>query len=226
MWPCPRCVMTVGHDAASRSGHRHGAAHPPESSPGIPPTHGPFGDHDTIGSVGHVRLRGRSHSSCSHGPRSSTSSSSSSCASSASASWASSPIFDLALLLLAANALQPAMTGPDTSVAGGLVILATVFALNWLTAQGRERVPWLGGCWSRSRPSSPATERGWTTPCARRSSTRTTSRRHCDSTALERVEDARLVVLEQDGSVSVVPKESDATRSVVAGTRGDGCRCR
>jgi hypothetical protein len=28
-------------------------------------------------------------------------------------------IFDLALLLLAANALQPAMTGPDTSVGGG-----------------------------------------------------------------------------------------------------------
>jgi hypothetical protein len=35
------------------------------------------------------------------------------------------------------------MTGPDTSVAGGLVILATVFALNWLTARARERVPWL-----------------------------------------------------------------------------------
>jgi uncharacterized membrane protein YcaP (DUF421 family) len=27
--------------------------------------------------------------------------------------------FDLALILLVANALQPAMTGPDTSVAGG-----------------------------------------------------------------------------------------------------------
>ena len=32
-------------------------------------------------------------------------------------------IFNLALLLLAANALQPAMTGPDTSVGAGLVIL-------------------------------------------------------------------------------------------------------
>ena len=51
-------------------------------------------------------------------------------------------IFDLALLLLAANALQPAMTGPDNSVLGGLVILATIFALNWLTAMVRERVPW------------------------------------------------------------------------------------
>ena len=43
-------------------------------------------------------------------------------------------IFDLALLLLAANALQPAMTGPDDSIAGGLVILATIFGLNRLTA--------------------------------------------------------------------------------------------
>src|SRR3954467_182830 len=50
-------------------------------------------------------------------------------------------IFDLALLLLAANALQPAMTGPDNSVLGGLVILATIFALNWLTAMIREHVP-------------------------------------------------------------------------------------
>ena len=39
-------------------------------------------------------------------------------------------LFDLALVLLAANALQPAITGPDASVVGGLVVIVTLFVLN------------------------------------------------------------------------------------------------
>lgn len=38
--------------------------------------------------------------------------------------------FDLVLLLLIANAVQNAMTGPDTSVTGGLVAAATLLAVN------------------------------------------------------------------------------------------------
>lgn len=38
--------------------------------------------------------------------------------------------FDLVLLLLIANAVQNAMTGPDTSVSGGLVAAATLLAAN------------------------------------------------------------------------------------------------
>jgi uncharacterized membrane protein YcaP (DUF421 family) len=30
-------------------------------------------------------------------------------------------LFDLALVLIAANALQPAITGPDSSITGGLI---------------------------------------------------------------------------------------------------------
>jgi uncharacterized membrane protein YcaP (DUF421 family) len=39
-------------------------------------------------------------------------------------------LFDLALVLLAANALQPAITGADASVVGGLVVIATLFVIN------------------------------------------------------------------------------------------------
>jgi uncharacterized membrane protein YcaP (DUF421 family) len=118
-------------------------------------------------------------------------------------------IFDLALLLLAANALQPAMTGPDTSVGGGLVILATVFALNWLTALGRERVPWLRRL-LEPEPTVLARDGVWLDAAVRAEDLdpedlAAASRQH----GLERVEDARLVVLEQDGSVSVVPRETD-----------------
>jgi uncharacterized membrane protein YcaP (DUF421 family) len=38
--------------------------------------------------------------------------------------------FDLVLLLLIANAVQNAMTGPDTSLVGGLVAAGTLFAMN------------------------------------------------------------------------------------------------
>src|SRR5512135_325780 len=42
--------------------------------------------------------------------------------------------FDLILLLLIANAVQNAMTGPDTSVLGGLVAAAALFVVNGAVA--------------------------------------------------------------------------------------------
>lgn len=46
--------------------------------------------------------------------------------------------FDLVLLLLIANAVQNGMTGPDTSVVGGIVAATTLLCLNWALA----RVVW------------------------------------------------------------------------------------
>lgn len=49
--------------------------------------------------------------------------------------------FDLLLLLLLANAVQNAMTGPDTSVPGGLIAAGTLFVVNmvvaWVTRRSR-----------------------------------------------------------------------------------------
>jgi uncharacterized membrane protein YcaP (DUF421 family) len=42
--------------------------------------------------------------------------------------------FDLTLLLLLSNSVQNAMTGPDTSLAGGAVAAATLLILNYLVA--------------------------------------------------------------------------------------------
>ncbi len=42
--------------------------------------------------------------------------------------------FDLTLLLLLSNAVQNAMTGPDTSLAGGVVAALTLLGLNYLVA--------------------------------------------------------------------------------------------
>ncbi len=39
--------------------------------------------------------------------------------------------FDFALILLIANAVQNAMVGPDTSLAGGLTAAAVLLVINW-----------------------------------------------------------------------------------------------
>jgi uncharacterized membrane protein YcaP (DUF421 family) len=43
--------------------------------------------------------------------------------------------FDLTLLLLLSNAVQNAMTGPDTSLMGGVVAASTLLLLNYLVAE-------------------------------------------------------------------------------------------
>ncbi len=43
--------------------------------------------------------------------------------------------FDLVLLLLIANAVQNAMTGPDTSVTGGIIAAATLLVLNMVVTR-------------------------------------------------------------------------------------------
>src|SRR5438128_6754029 len=49
--------------------------------------------------------------------------------------------FDLVLVLLVANALQPAMTGPDNSITGGVIIVATLLVFNRGVAMVRSRWP-------------------------------------------------------------------------------------
>src|SRR5579872_5828862 len=43
--------------------------------------------------------------------------------------------FDLTLLLLISNAVQNAMTGPDTSLMGGVIAAATLLLLNYVIAE-------------------------------------------------------------------------------------------
>jgi uncharacterized membrane protein YcaP (DUF421 family) len=43
--------------------------------------------------------------------------------------------FDLTLLLLLSNAVQNAMTGPDTSVLGGVIAATTLLVLNYVIAE-------------------------------------------------------------------------------------------
>ncbi len=121
-------------------------------------------------------------------------------------------LYDLVLVLLVANAVQPAMTGPDTSLAGGLVIIATLVLLNYVIALlDRSRV------FHRLFTPEPAviirdghylTQRMWREGV---------SEDECESAIREHgltgVADVKLGVLEPDGSISIVGKDAEVSRT-------------
>jgi uncharacterized membrane protein YcaP (DUF421 family) len=115
--------------------------------------------------------------------------------------------FDLAAVLLAANALQPAMTGPDASIPGALVILATIFGINHLVAWSRRRFPAVRRLLD-APPTTIARDGAWLRPALEREGLddqdlQAALREH----GLETISEVKLATLEHDGSVSVVPRE-------------------
>jgi uncharacterized membrane protein YcaP (DUF421 family) len=115
-------------------------------------------------------------------------------------------IFDLALVLLAANALQPAITGPDASLVGALIIVVTLFVLNRLVALGRKRSPLLRRILDYA-PTVIARDGSWDEAAIDREDLDVDDlsaaiREH----GVEAIGDVRLAVLEHDGSISVIPR--------------------
>ena len=92
-------------------------------------------------------------------------------------------LFDLAMVLLVANALQPAMTGADQSVLGGAIILATIFMLNRLVSEARVRVPFVRKSSSSSQRRSVGTGDGSRLSSPARASISATPTPPFDSTA-------------------------------------------
>lgn len=123
-------------------------------------------------------------------------------------------LFDLVMVLLVANAVQPAMTGPDTSLGGGVLIILTLVVTNRALAEGRRRIPLL-----RVVLESPATtiarDGGWLTDAVNREGLdapdlEAALREH----GIASVDEVALAVLEPDGSISVVPRQGRGMAAV------------
>ena len=115
-------------------------------------------------------------------------------------------IFDLALVLLASNALQPAITGPDASIPAGLIIVATLFALNRLTAYARIHSALVRRLLD-STPTVVARHGKWIkTAIEREDLDMDDLEAAVREYGVESVEDVRLATLEHDGSISVIPE--------------------
>ena len=116
-------------------------------------------------------------------------------------------LFDLVLVLLVANAVQPAMTGPDSSLAGGVLIILTLVLTNRALAEARRRLPFLRVV-LESPPTTIAREGAWLHDAVQQEDLdpedlESALREH----GIGSVQDVALAVLEPDGSISVVPRD-------------------
>ncbi len=122
-------------------------------------------------------------------------------------------LFDLVMVLLIANAVQPAMTGPDSSLTGGIVIIVVLLLMNWTFGYLRLRSPLLRRALA-GHPTVIAQEGQWLPQALEREGVEIEEaeaalREH----GVENVSDVKLAVLELDGTISVVPMSSDTFRS-------------
>jgi uncharacterized membrane protein YcaP (DUF421 family) len=121
-------------------------------------------------------------------------------------------VYDLVLILLVANAVQPAMTGPDASLGGGMIIIATLVGLNLLIARAdRYRL------FHRLLSPAPSLiiKDGQLLPGPLRregvspEEVEMAIREH----GLSDVSEVKIGVLEEDGTISIVPTSSPSTRT-------------
>ena len=112
--------------------------------------------------------------------------------------------FDLTLLLLLSNSVQNAMTGPDTSLAGGAVAAATLLVLNYLIAEvagaNRRFRRFIQGQPSLLVHDGQIIQSHMVREHVSLDALQTALREHGLATA----KDAALAVLEVDGSISVL----------------------
>ena len=118
-------------------------------------------------------------------------------------------LFDLVLILLVANAVQPAMTGTDSSLLGGLIIIVTLVATDRIFALARARVPLVHRL-LESSPTVIARDGAWVTAAMDREDVTVDDaemalREH----GVASVADVKMAVLEADGSISVVPADGN-----------------
>jgi len=121
-------------------------------------------------------------------------------------------LFDLVLILLVANALQPAMTGPDTSLAGGLVIIIVLVAVNFVIGRlDRTRL------FHRVFTAPPAVIIKDGQYLNQSMAHEGVDQEECEMAirehGLEAVNEVKLGVLEPDGTISIVPSGSATIRT-------------
>jgi Predicted membrane protein len=120
-------------------------------------------------------------------------------------------LFDLALVLLTANALQPAVTGPDDSLPGGLIVIFTIFTLNRGVAALRVRSRFVRRLLEFG-PTVIGRDGAWLLPELVRQGldlvdVEAALREH----GLDAVEQMKLATLEADGSISIVATDTADT---------------
>lgn len=115
--------------------------------------------------------------------------------------------FDMLLVVLLGNAVQNALLGQDTSVGGGLLLAATLIALNWIVGLASARSAKVER-WVEGAPVLLAREGQVYRDVLRRE---LISREDFEKAMREAgcldMADVRLAVLENNGHITVVPRQ-------------------
>jgi uncharacterized membrane protein YcaP (DUF421 family) len=121
-------------------------------------------------------------------------------------------LYDLVFILLVANALQPAITGPDTSVVGGLILVVALVGTNYLVGR-LDSLPRLHHLFTPG-PAVIVRNGKYLPDVMRREGVDTDEvemaiREH----GIKDLKEVQLGVLESDGTISIVPTGSPMHRS-------------
>jgi uncharacterized membrane protein YcaP (DUF421 family) len=120
-------------------------------------------------------------------------------------------LYDLVFILLVANALQPAITGPDTSIGGGLVLIVALVLVNALISR-LDDIPRFHKLFG-ANPAVIVRDGKYLTDVMKREGV---SQAEVEMSMREHgvadIKDIQMGVLEPDGSISVVPL-GNATRT-------------
>jgi uncharacterized membrane protein YcaP (DUF421 family) len=121
-------------------------------------------------------------------------------------------VFDLVVLLLLANAVQNAMVGPDTSLAGGIVAAGVLLALSAIVIRARLRWPQLRRALEGSPTILVLHGRAIRDHLRREGLDEETLEAAIREHGVSQLRDVEMAVLEVDGSISVVPVGAETKR--------------
>jgi uncharacterized membrane protein YcaP (DUF421 family) len=121
--------------------------------------------------------------------------------------------FDLVVILLIANAVQNAMVGPDTSLTGGLISAAVLLAVNALVGLGRQRFPFLRRIVEGEPAVLVADGRIIDSAMRRQEIDMEELQQAIREHGLSGLDDVQMAVLEVDGTISIVSKDTQTIRT-------------
>ena len=121
--------------------------------------------------------------------------------------------FDLVVILLISEAVQNAMMGPDTSLLGGLISAGVLLGASAIMAYLRDRVPGLRTV-LEGQPALLVADGKIVTETLRRQGVDTLELEQAiREQGVDGLSNVKMAVLEVDGTISVVPKDTPTIRT-------------
>jgi uncharacterized membrane protein YcaP (DUF421 family) len=121
-------------------------------------------------------------------------------------------LYDLVFILLVANALQPAITGPDTSVVGGIVLIVALVGVNYLVGK-LDNMPRFHQLFTPAPAVIVKDGKNLTDVMKREGVDPEEVEMSMREHGINDMKEVQLAVLEPDGTISIVPTTVAMTRT-------------